>query len=77
MFESCDMVVKNQKDLQSLGVWVAERDPISNDQGKRHARHQAILNIWGPDATRVWPDIQHNRGQALFIPAFHQFLSHT
>ena len=37
-------------------AWVAERDPISNDQAKRLTRHQAILNIWGPDATRVWPD---------------------
>ena len=34
-------------------AWVAERDPISNDQAKRLTRHQAILNIWGPDATRV------------------------
>jgi hypothetical protein len=58
-------------------AWVAERDPISNDQAKRLTRHHAITNIWGPDATRVWPDIQHNRGRALFIPAFHEFLRHT
>ena len=48
-------------------AWVAERDPISKDQAKRLTRHQAILNIWGPDATRVarQADIQHNSGRAL------------
>ena len=64
-------------------AWVAERDPISKDQAKlkakRLTRHQAILNIWGPDATRVarQADIQHNSGRALFIPAFLEFLRHT
>ena len=28
-------------------AWVAERDPISNDQAKRLTRHQAITNIYG------------------------------
>ena len=58
-------------------AWVATRDPISNDQAKRLARHQAIVNIWGPDVTRVYPDILHNRGLTYFVPAFLEFLRHT
>ena len=56
---------------------MATRDPISNDQAKRLARHQAIVNIWGPDVTRVYPDILHNRGLTYFVPAFLEFLRHT
>ena len=67
-------------------AWVAERDPISKDQAKlkakRLTRHQAILNIWGPDATRraCGPTSRHpaqQRARLAFIPAFLEFLRHT
>ena len=63
--------------MTRVPTWAAQRDPIINDQAKRAARHAAITQIWGGDATQVWADILHTGGQRYFIPSFIEYLRHT
>jgi hypothetical protein len=59
-------------------AWVAERDPhLQRPSEEAHPPPSNPEHMGPRRDARVWPDIQHNSGRALFIPAFLEFLRHT